>query len=50
MRIRPANEPGSYDGVLRALCPRIGEITTEAYALEEIGSRLLTPRHPGGQR
>ncbi len=50
MRIRPANEPGSHDGVLRVLDPRIGAITAEPYALEEIRSRLLTPRHPGGRR
>ena len=50
MRIRPANEPGSNDGVLRALYPRIGAIKAEAYALEETRIRLLTPRRPGGRR
>jgi len=50
MRSKPANEPGSHCGVLRAHYPRIGAITAEASALEEIRSRLLTPRHPGGRR
>ena len=50
MRIWPVNEPRPHDEVFRVPRLQVGVITSEPYTLEGIGSKLATPRHPGGRR